>query len=320
MEQKILHIYGQLVNFQKLFKFGGFKVGEIYEIKASSLDEIRSLQMKSLEILLYFKDFCEKHNLLFYFCGGCCIGAIRHKGFIPWDDDIDVFMPRQDYEKLAELWEKDADIGKYTYCRSNKEVNYHHTAASIRDNFTTFINKHSQNSDINHGLMIEIIPLDGCPNSKIERIKQMIYAMVYSLFNAQRLPNNQGKFLRIMSWFLLTIFRSPNLRYNIWKYSEKQMTKYRIEDCEYITELVTGFKYLKLEYPKKIFKTAIYKEFEGYQLPVPIGYDTYLKMAFGDYMKFPPENKRVPKHDTVYINLNESYKNFKGIYYCLNKP
>ena len=66
--------------------------------------EIISLQKKSLEMLLFFKDFCDKHNLKFFFCGGCLIGAIREGGFIPWDDDVDVFMPREDYEKLIEIF------------------------------------------------------------------------------------------------------------------------------------------------------------------------------------------------------------------------
>ena len=220
-------------------------------------------------------------------------------------------MPREDFEKLAVLWSKYADTDRYSFCRTNKEVNYHHAAASIRDNNTTFIMRHSKDDDINHGLILDIIPLDGCPDSKIKRLKQMFFAMAFSLFNAQRLPDNQGKFLRILSKILLSIFRSKNLRYFIWKYSEKQMTKYKIKDCKYITELVTGFRYMKNKYPKHIFEKAVYKEFEGYEMPVPVGYDTYLKMAFGDYMKLPPEEQRRPKHDTVYINLKESYKNLK---------
>lgn len=147
----------------------------------------------------------------------------------------------------------------------------------------------------------------------------MIFAMIYSLFNAQRLPDNQGKVIRIFSKIILSIIKSKKMRYKIWTFAEKQMTKYKIEDCDYVTELVTGLKYMKLKYPKEIFEDAIYKEFEGYQLPVPKGYDTYLKMAFGDYMQLPPVEDRIPKHNTVYINLNESYKKYKGIYYCVGK-
>ena len=294
-------------------------MGEIFDLKNSSLEDIRKLQQKSLEILLYFKSFCAEHDLLFYLCGGCCIGAIRHKGFIPWDDDIDVFMPREDYEKLGELWEQYADRGRYSYCRTNREKNYHHIASTIKDNNTTFINKHSKDEDIVHGVGIDIIPLDGYPNSMIKRASQVIHAMVFSLFNAQRLPDNQGKFIRWMSKIIFSIIPSQNLRYKLWSYAEKKMNKYSIEDQDYITELVTGLRYMKLKYPKEIFKKAVYKEFEGYEMPVPIGYDKYLSMAFGNYMELPPEEDRIAKHDTVYINLNEPYTKYKGIYYCVEE-
>ena len=80
--------------------------------------ETRQLQNKMLEILLYFDGFCKKNKLMYYLCGGGLIGAIRHGGFIPWDDDIDVFMPRQDYERLAEIWAEKADTSRYQYCRT----------------------------------------------------------------------------------------------------------------------------------------------------------------------------------------------------------
>ena len=83
--------------------------------KTNLRGELRDVQLKSLDILLFFKEFCEKHNLLFYFCGGCCIGTLRHKGFIPWDDDVDVFMPRKDYERLKVLWEHEVPEGKYSF-------------------------------------------------------------------------------------------------------------------------------------------------------------------------------------------------------------
>lgn len=292
---------------------------EIFDLQQSSLEEIRKLQEKSLEVLVYFRDFCEEHGLKFSLCGGTCIGAIRHKGFIPWDDDIDVFMLRDDYEKLGHLWEKYADTDKYAYCRTNKHKNYHHIAASIRDKETTFINRHSVDEDIEHGVGIDILPLDGYPESKFKRAWQVFNAMVFSLFNAQRLPDNQGKLARVLSKIILKLIPSPGIRYRLWSYSEKQMTKYQIKDCDHIAQLLSGFKFMRLKYPKWVFEDVVYKKFEGYKMPVPKGYDIYLTMGFGDYMEFPPKKDQVPKHDTVYINLNESYKKYKGIYYCVER-
>lgn len=104
-----------------------------------SYDDLRSLQLKSLEILLYFKKFCESHGLTFYFCGGCCIGAIRHQGFIPWDDDIDVFMPRDDYEKLFKIWDKYADTKRYSCCRTTREKFIGNVMTTVVDNNTEVI-------------------------------------------------------------------------------------------------------------------------------------------------------------------------------------
>ena len=123
-----------------------------------SLDEIKEIE---LNILDTFVKFCKENNLRYYLAYGTLLGAVRHKDFIPWDDDIDVFMPREDFERLAVLWPKYADTDRYSFCRTNKEVNYHHAAASIRDNNTTFIMRHSKDDDINHGLILDIIPLDG---------------------------------------------------------------------------------------------------------------------------------------------------------------
>ena len=96
---------------------------------------------------------------------------------------------------------------------------------------------------------------------------------------------------------LLSLVPGNKLKNKIWKLAEKQMSKYDIENSTHITELCSGPGYMKLEYPKEIFEKAEYKEFEGYMLPLPIGYDKYLRMAFGDYMQLPPKEQQVPKHD-----------------------
>ena len=278
---------------------------------------IRDLQMKSLEILLYFKDFCEKHNLRFYLCYGSCLGAIRHCGFIPWDDDIDVLMFREDYEKLGELWNKYADTERYEYCRTNKDKSYETMLTQIADNNTTFIKSNLADFDINHGIKLEIFPLDASPNSKLKRKMQIIWALAFCLFNRQQAPLNKGKIARVIGQILLWFFRTPGIRYKIWRFAEKQMTKYPLtDDTKYLTKLCTTFKYLKIQYPKEIFDGVVYKEFEGYKMPVPVGYDMYLKLIYGDYMQLPPESERIPAHEAAFVDPDNSYRKYRGIYYC----
>ena len=97
--------------------------------------------------------------------------------------------------------------------------------------------------------------------------------------------------------------------------AKRQMTKYSFSECDYITELCSRYQYMVNEYPKEIFENATYMDFEGVSLPLPKGYDTYLKMAFGDYMQLPPKEEQNPKHDATVIDLNNSYKVYKGKYY-----
>lgn len=280
--------------------------------------ELRELQLKELELLKVFKEFCDSHGLLFYFCGGCCIGTLRHKGFIPWDDDIDVFMPRRDYEKLYELWKKEGDNERYPILRTTKDFFSGNIFTTIVDTTTTWIKPDFVDLDIPLGVPMDILPLDGCPSGKWARKMQIVNAMIYSLYNAQVVPKKHGGVVGAVSKVLLGIV-PKKLRYSIWRSCEKRMTKYNIDDCEYITELCAGPHYMMNRYPKSAFDSAVYREFEGLEMPIPVGYDEYLRIAFGDYMKMPPKEKQKAHHDLVFADIHNSYKDYKGIYYCKDK-
>ncbi len=290
--------------------------GKPMEVPPEGLDGLRR---KGLEILLYFKDICEKNNLKFYFCGGCCIGALRHGGFVPWDDDVDVFMPREDYEKLAKIWNEQADTKKYSYVRTTEDDFTRLLIAGISDNETTFIKTRQWDLDTNHGVRLDIIPLDGCPSSRFKRKIQMMWALLYSMFMVREATDSKGKLVYIASKILLALAITDKNRYRFAKFAERKMSKYKISDCDKITELCTWFVYMRNEYPKSAFESQLYVDFEGYKLPIPVGYDEYLKMAFGDYMQMPPEEKRVAKHDIVYYDLERPYTDFKGKYYCVEQ-
>lgn len=281
--------------------------------------DLAALQSKSMEILRVFKAFCDKHGLLFYFCGGCCIGTLRHGGFIPWDDDIDVFMPREDYEKLARLWPAEMKDTKYRYCRSNEQEFLRSLLCAISDETTTFIKERQHDLDISHGVRLEILPLDGCPDSGLRRKIQIAWALVYQIYMNQEPPTSKGKMLGLAGKVMLALFPSWKSRYRIAKFAEKQMSRYPFDKYEKTTELCARFQYMRNEYPQKAFASAVLKPFEGEEMPIPVGYDAYLRMAFGDYMRLPPPEQQIPKHDAVHIDLENSYHIYKGKYYCVEE-
>ncbi len=278
---------------------------------------IQQLQMKLLEIFLYFKQICEDNGLIYWCGGGTMLGAVRHKGFIPWDDDLDVFMPREDYEKLYKIWNGVANTKKYVLVRTDENHNYHHTAMNLVDCETTYINRHSENEDIFHGVYIDIIPFEGCPNTKIGRGVQIYHSIMYSVFNAQRLPDNQGKLLKLPVRILLGLIKNPKTRYKIWKYHENKMARYEFKSAKYVKETISSFKGLFRLYTRDMFDTTD-ATFEGITIKIPAGYDNYMKRIYGDYMSVPKNISidMASRYNVVkYINLNEPYTKFKGIYY-----
>ena len=168
---------------------------------------------------------------------------------------------------------------------------------------------------MNHGIPIDILPLDGCPSSKIKRKIQKMWALIYSLYCAQMVPKNHGLFVTAIGKILLTLVPFKKIRWKIVRIAEKKMTRYDIDECEYITELCSGPKYMQNEYKKEWFSKAVYKEFEGELMPIPNGYDEYLKMAFGNYMELPPKEQQKPSHDVIFCDLENSYKKYEGIKY-----
>ncbi len=269
-------------------------------------EEIEGLHRISLEMAEVFVAFCEEYGLLCYFCGGGCIGALRHKGFIPWDDDLDFFMPRDDYEKFVEYWNTFEKGKRYILSDTTEEYVDRNNFATLRDSMTTQVKPYQQDLiDVPHGVALDVIPLDGYPDGKWQRKVQVVWALIYSLFRAQTVPEKHGGLMAWGSRLLLGVFRGKKIRNRIWRYAKKQMTKYSIADCKYITELCSGPYYMKKKYKAEWFAEALFVEFEGTKMPIPVGYDGYLKTAFGDYMELPPKEKQKAHHDCVELDLTK---------------
>lgn len=278
------------------------------------MTDIKKLQEINLSMAKEFYVFCERNDLLCYLCGGGCIGAVRDGGMIPWDDDLDFFMPRADYEKACRLWKN----GRYVLEKSSESLVTHDLFFKIRDSRTTYIREYEMDVDAVRGVSLDVLPLDGYPENRISRIAQCIWAYIYSLYCSQLIPRNHGKMVQLVSRVLLVLIPGRNSRYRIWRFAEKQMIKYPMDRCIGYTELCSGPKYMKNCYPKDVFSRAVKVPFEDGVMPIPVGFDCYLKTAFGDYMKLPPEEERIPSHDAVVIDLDKPYDEWKKEHDAVN--
>lgn len=284
---------------------------KLISVKDFSPEELRKWQLKLLDILVYFKEFCEAHDLKFMLASGTCLGAVRHKGFIPWDDDLDVQMPRKDYDRLVEIWNKEADTKRYVCVVTTEDSCARFPMATIRSVETTCIYNHSVNDDICQGLKIDVEFLDGVPDGKIKQAYYMTLARLFALYRTQRVPERAPMRKRIASAFLLWLVRSNRLRWKVSSWCEKRLKKYDFDKCKYVRYISCSIK------ERKSFDDVVYLDFEGHKMPVPAGYDAMLTAGYGDYMQLPPEEKRKPATDNlVFYDLDKSYLEYKGRYYC----
>jgi lipopolysaccharide cholinephosphotransferase len=283
---------------------------KLINVKDFSPEELRKWQMKLLDILVYFRDFCDSHNLKFMLAAGTCLGAVRHKGFIPWDDDLDVQMPREDYDRLIEIWNKEADTTKFVCLSMTKDQCTKFPIAVIKNENTTCIYEHSADLDISQGLKIDVEFLDGVPDNIIIREFNHACALLFSLFRAQRIPHRNIKIKIFVSRLLLWLVPSHKMRWIISSWCERRMKKYKFGEQKYVRYASNALR------PTHCFDEIIYVDFEGYKMPIPKGYDEVLRAAYGDYMQLPPIEQRKPATDNlIFYDLDNSYKKYRGIYY-----
>lgn len=281
---------------------------------------IADFQTELLTILHEFIRICEKYHLRWWASGGTCIGSLRHNGFVPWDDDLDIAMPRPDYEILWSLRDEINKDSRFIITRTEKNKNYHHRVMQMVDLQTTFIHSRSVDEDLEHGVYIDIIPMDACAPDKFRYFIQVLNAMVFSVYNIQCLPEyNNGKIVGKMTDIGLKLIKNQNMRYRIWKHCEKQMMKYNWDEAKQIAHLSCDTKSMFHPYDASWFSSVKKHKFEDIEINLPIGAEKYLTQYYGDFMQFPPEENRHPVHNTKLIDLNTPYTQYKGIYYCVDK-
>lgn len=259
-----------------------------------SLDEVKKIEFN---ILCNFADFCSLNNLKYYLGYGTLLGAARHKGFIPWDDDIDVLMPREDYNKFIELTgynpiKPNLETRLYRDC-TNQNI---YPFAKVIDTDTIVYEKGKSKKNIS-GLWIDVFPLDGYPEDKTDA--QKLFDKYIKLRNLQDLATTCPMVVNqnLIKKLIKTLFIAPIVKlYGVKKICHKidlLAQTYSFETCDKAADFTWGDN-IDSYLLKSELEPAVELEFERQKFKAPAGWKAYLERLYGDWNQLPPENQRIP--------------------------
>lgn len=258
------------------------------EINKKELTEIQ------VDILKKVARFCEERKINYSLYGGTLLGAVRHKGYIPWDDDIDISMPRPDYERFI----KEFNLIGDTYLKIHDltiSKNYPYPFVKVSDERTLFV----ENADINYklGVNIDIFPIDGLPASEKKSNSLMKKSNFYrGLIDMKRIKIRTNREIHKNVFLIISrilLYMIP-IRFLI-KQIHQLTTKFVYEHSSFVGNIVWGYG-SKERCMKAFYNDYTFLEFEGDYFQTMIGYEGYLTNVFGNYMQLPPKEEQIAHH------------------------
>ena len=260
-----------------------------------TIDELREYQVAQLELIKMVDKLCSEIHLTYYIIGGTLLGAVRHEGFIPWDPDIDIAMPRDDYEKLREYFMcNENDRFFYQHYSTEKNHFQAHALIKIKDSHVILFSKGSRFKPTYDGIYLDIFPLDNAPHDKklqekqmmkIKRLSKIIYLKSAPVYRS----NN---WMTVVAKYAVSFLLSPFTFTYLNKRRDKIMCKYNGTSSKYLVSMASHYSYWKQLIPSEIYGEPIRIQFEGLSLSAPALTNEYLTRIYGDYMQLPPEDKR----------------------------
>lgn len=261
-------------------------------MKEIGLEELKLIQ---LDIMQALHDFCSENNIKYSLGCGTMLGAVRHKGYIPWDDDIDVYFMREDYERLIRLF-PDVYKDNYELICLERDKDWDRAYARMFNNKTLLLEEAKEKKRI--GIGIDVYAIDYVPDEMKDwqryNKRRFFYQNVFSL--KSMLVNRNRSFLKnttiVIAHFILLPFRRRSIAIFLNKFAQKNNPYYHTYACECVQGMITG----KRRFKASDFDIVIDWPFEDRVFKIMKGYDDYLTNAYGDYMELPPVEKRIAHH------------------------
>lgn len=255
-----------------------------------NIDDLKRIQ---IEILDFVHSFCRSNGITYYLSSGTLIGAVRHKGYIPWDDDIDLYMLRPDYERFVSIFNDPSQLFKVRSLRTDPTCSF--AFAKVERCGTKIIEKVDNPMEI--GINIDIFPVDSVPDEMLQRKKY--FSKIQLIRNKMVIKDVSLDFKKRSILKNLILFLGKIALSNVSLRSLAQgldsLIDKSLSDSEYVCNLVMG-NGINSIFHREAISEVVPIEFEGKKYDTMIGYDEYLTKTYGDYMTLPPENKQITHH------------------------
>ena len=264
---------------------------------------LRRLQMTQLEILQAIDSLCEKENIKYSLYAGTLLGAVRHQGFIPWDDDLDICMERLEYDRFLHAWDLDPPKGYLLQNKKNTPA-FTQSFSKVRKTNSAFLQYEWEAGRYHTGIFVDVFPIDRMPTGKVGKTLFQWRSLQYQLLTREFIPPKGSTLQRLVSRLIL--FSVPeDKRADRREQLLALITKDHNPDDP--TVGIETLSTIKTPLPAGLFDRYVRLPFEDGQFMCTALWDEYLKVKFGDYMELPPEEERNWRHHPILLDFEHDY-------------